>query len=261
MKKVLSALLVLASATLHAAGPEVEDHPLRAASGAAAAGEMVSLSLADGRSFQNYVIGLDEDRPAVLLIHEWWGLNDHIKEMADALASLGYGAVAIDLYDGKVATDPETAGAYSKAAGEQPAEALGKLQAALEWLNERGNGQVATLGWCFGGGWSLQASIANPRLVDATVIYYGMVSDDAQRLQQLGAPVLGIFANKDQWITPESVDAFEAALTKAGVPHQIHRYDADHAFANPSGPYYADAPARDAWAKTMDFLGENLNVD
>ena len=107
----------------------------------------------------------------------------------------------------------------------------------------------------------MQASIANPRLVDATVIYYGMVSDDAQRLQQLGAPVLGIFANKDQWITPESVDAFEAALTKAGVPHQIHRYDADHAFANPSGPYYADAPARDAWAKTMDFLGENLNVD
>ena len=258
MKGLLTSLLLFATATLNAAGPEAEDHPLRAAPQSKQQGEMITLQSSAGRAFQNYAVGIDENRAAVLLIHEWWGLNDHIKEMADRVAALGYGALAIDLYDGKVASDPDTAGAYSKAAGEQPDVALDKLDAALRWLDSHSNGRVATLGWCFGGGWSLEASLANPNLVDGTVIYYGMVSTDADRLRRLSAPVLGIFATKDQWITPDSVDAFEAALNQAGVPHRIRRYEADHAFANPSGPYYADDAARDAWAKTTAFLAMNL---
>lgn len=258
MRQFLAGLLFLTGSTAFAAGPEVEDHPLRPETGASLQGEMVTLQSPGGREFQGYAVGIENNRPTVLVIHEWWGLNRPIKEMTDKVASLGYGALAIDLYDGKVTTNPDTAGAYSAAAGNDPEAALDKLNAALSWLDSSGNGRVATLGWCFGGGWSLQASLANPGLVDGTVIYYGMVESDPARLRQLQAPVIGVFANKDQWITSESVDTFEAGLEEAKVPHAIHRYDADHAFANPSGPYYADAPARDAWDKTAAFLAKNL---
>ena len=119
------------------------------------------------------------------------------------------------------------------------------------------NGKVATLGFCFGGGWSLNASLAHP--VDATVIYYGLCNQSAGELNTLKGPVLGQFAGLDQWINPKMVDGFEAALKQDGIKAEIHRYaDANHAFANPTGQNYEQADARLAWDRTVQFLRANL---
>ena len=169
----------------------------------------------------------------MLLVHEWWGLNDQIKAVAADLAAAGYIALAVDLFDGRVAANPDEARAL--VTGVDPVAAADILTAWIDWLRSRpdGNGRVATLGWCFGGGWSLQASLLRP--VEATVIYYGRVTDPAERLKALKGPVLGHFARRDQHIPPEMVAGFESEMAKAGKPLELHTYDADHAFANPTG--------------------------
>ena len=194
---------------------------------------------------------------AVLVIHEWWGLNDWVKHQADLLADEGYLALAIDLYQGKVAKDPKEAGELmgkkDEAYGDKAEEA------GLEWLKKNGGGvKIATIGWCMGGGESLKASLHDPKDVNATVIHYGMPDSDVAKLKTLQGPVLGIWANKDGWITPDKVAAFDKALTDAGIKHEFHAYDADHAFANPSGGKYNGEAAKDAWEKTKAFLKANL---
>ena len=112
-------------------------------------------------------------------------------------------------------------------------------EAGLEWLRKNAQGaQVATIGWCMGGGQALQASLNDPDAVDATIVYYGMPVLDVSRLRVLHGPLLGIWANRDRSIPPEKVAQFDEALTEAGVNHEFHAYDADHAFANPSGGRY-----------------------
>jgi carboxymethylenebutenolidase len=115
----------------------------------------------------------------------------------------------------------------------------------------------AVIGWCFGGGWSLEAALEHPE-IDAAVMYYGMPETDPARLKTLHAHLLGVFANKDTFITPAIVDDFEKALGEAGVDAQILRYDADHAFANPSGQHYDEPAATDAWAHVETFLRTQL---
>jgi carboxymethylenebutenolidase len=131
-------------------------------------------------------------------------------------------------------------------------------EAGVEWLKAQKPGKVATIGWCMGGGESLKASLHDPKDVDATVMYYGFPVNDVAKLKTLKGPVLGLFANKDKAITPEVVDQFDKALTEAGVKHEFHRYDADHAFANPSGGRYNPDAAKDAWKKTTAFLAKNV---
>ncbi|HYV65120.1 MAG TPA: dienelactone hydrolase family protein [Myxococcales bacterium] len=194
---------------------------------------------------------------AVLLLHEWWGLNDWMKSMADHLADDGYLALAVDLYKGKVATDPKEAAALMGKKDEQWGDAV--EEAGLEWLKSNAGGaKVATLGWCMGGGESLKTSLNDPKDVDATIMYYGMPVTDVAKLKTLRGPLLGIWANQDGWITPDKVKEFDAALTRAGVKHEFHAYDADHAFANPSGGKYNGPAAADAWTKTRAFLSTNL---
>lgn len=194
--------------------------------------------------------------PSVLLVHEWWGLNDQIKTMATEFAKEGFLALAVDLYEGKVATDPTTAGTLMKAV--DPAKAIETLSVWINWLkaDSRSTGKVGTVGWCFGGGWSLNASIANP--VDATVIYYGRVDRSAQDLSALKGPVLGHFAERDQWINAKMVDGFAAAMKQAGKSLEYYEYPADHAFANPTGQNYDKADAQTAWQRTLAFLRKNL---
>ncbi|MEO5656359.1 MAG: dienelactone hydrolase family protein [Nitrospiria bacterium] len=195
--------------------------------------------------------------PGVIMIHEWWGLNPQIKETADRLAKEGYVVLAPDLYHGKVATDAKTAGEYMNAV--DPADAKATLKAAYQWVKEqpttRGK-KIGSVGWCMGGGWSLQLGLNEP--VDAVVVYYGLVEKDPAVLKNLKGPVLGIFANKDGWITPEMANGFEQGLKIAKIVNQIHRYDADHAFANPSNPNYQSEMATDAWKKTLAFFKTNL---
>src|SRR5712691_6419675 len=193
----------------------------------------------------------------VLLIHEWWGLSDWVKHMADQLAGEGYLALAVDLFKGKVTKDPKQAMALMQAKDEKWGDAV--EEAGLEWLKSNAGGaKVATLGWCMGGGEALKTSLNDPKDVNATVIYYGMPVTDVNRLKTLRGPVLGIWANKDGWITPDKVKAFDEALTQAGVKHEFHAYDADHAFANPSGGKYNGPAAAEAWKKTQAFLAKNL---
>jgi carboxymethylenebutenolidase len=194
--------------------------------------------------------------PAVLLVHEWWGLNDQIKAMAAEFAKQGFLALAVDLYEGKVATDPTTAETLMKAV--DPAKAIETLDVWVAWLKKdsRSTGKVGTVGWCFGGGWSLNASIANP--VDATVIYYGNLERSADDLKGLKGPVLGHFADQDQWINKPMVEGFEAKMKQDGKPLEVHWYTANHAFANPTGQNYDKEDAQTAWKRTLDFLRKNL---
>ena len=198
--------------------------------------------------------------PTVVLIHEWWGLNDQIKAVAAELANLGYIALAIDLFGGEVATTGAGARALigamdSGAATEQLATAIGYLRGL-----DGSNGKVGTVGWCFGGGWSLNASIAAP--VDATVIYYGRVTPPASDLQNLAGPVLGHFATQDGFINRDMVGGFESEMAKAGKTDalEVHWYDAHHAFANPTGSRYDEEDAALAWERTIEFFAKNLKV-
>ncbi|MBI1205681.1 MAG: dienelactone hydrolase family protein [Azospirillum sp.] len=193
---------------------------------------------------------------AVVLIHEWWGLNDQIKAVAQQLAELGYLALAVDLMGGRVATTPEQASAQMAAV--DPAQATETLVAWISWMHERmeWSGKLATMGWCFGGGWALRAALATP--VDATVVYYGQVTQTAEQLASLKGPVLGHFADRDKWITPAMVEQFRQALERANQPFEIFSYDADHAFANPTGRNYDSEDAQVAWERTLAFLSRTL---
>lgn len=230
--------------------------PLLSRAAAATLNETV-LTTHDGRTVTGFVAMPEQTpAPAMLLIHEWWGLNDQIKTMADEFAKMGYVAVAADLYDGKVATDPGNARAYMQQV--DAAQATGTLASWIDWMkaHEAVNGKVGTVGWCFGGGWSLNASIARP--VDATVVYYGNVAREAEALKQLRGPVLGHFAEQDEWINHEMVRKFEAEMALAGKDVTSYWYDAQHGFANPTTARYDAQDAMLAWARTQDFLLANL---
>ncbi len=196
--------------------------------------------------------------PAVMLIHEWWGLNDQIMSVAADLGRQGYMALAIDLYNGQRTDDPEEARKLLEEV--DPSRATDTVMSWIGALKNRpeATGKVGTVGWCFGGGWSLNASIAAP--VDATVVYYGKVDRPASQLARLQGPVLGHFAERDRWINTEMVSAFEAAMNEAGQPYQVHWYDADHGFANPTSGQYDGKDARLAWSRTLDFYRQNLGA-
>lgn len=226
----------------------------------AAAGRLDAVSLdVDGEAVgAALALPSAERAPAVLLIHEWWGLNDQIRAVAAELANLGYVALAVDLYGGKVATDPD--GARALMGRVDAGHATRTLTAWIAWLrgHARVAGGIGTVGWCFGGGWSLKASLAAP--VDATVIYYGNVAVDADALAALAGPVLGHFATRDGWIDAAMVAGFEQAMANAGKADSltVHWYDADHAFANPTSARYEADDAALAWTRTQAFFDRHL---
>ena len=203
-----------------------------------------------------------EPLPAVIMIHEWWGLNDNIRAMADRLAGEGYIVLAVDLFRGEVATTAAAARQLMLRVVENPQPASDNIRAAYAFVNDiAGAPRIASLGWCFGGGWSLNAAMLLPNELDAAVIYYGQVTDDEEQLGPVNVPILGLFGAKDTGIKVASVQAFDAALERLRKPHEIHIYpDADHAFANPTGRAYNAKVADDAWQKTLDFLTRTLAV-
>ena len=201
-----------------------------------------------------------EPLPALIVIHEWWGLNDNVRAMADRLAGEGYMVLAVDLYGGKTADTPGAARELMLQVVEEPEMAKANIRAAYEFLSVAGAPRIGSLGWCFGGGWSLAAAQMFPDDLDASVIYYGQVTGDEEKLRPINAPILGLFAADDAGIKLESVEAFRDALERLRKEHEIHIYpDVDHAFANPTGKNYNADAATDAWAKTLDFLGRHLS--
>lgn len=197
------------------------------------------------------------DYPGVVMVHEWWGLNEHIKGAARELASEGYVVLAVDLYRGEVAND--SARARNLTMSLNQGRAIMNMHDAAVYLRQKeGAGKVAALGWCFGGGQVMQFSLSGEPL-DATVIYYGNLVTDEGNLSRIEWPVLGIFGENDTSVRPESARAFDAALDNAGVENEIYVYPGvGHAFANPSGGNYAPQQARDAWVKTLRFLDRHL---
>ena len=187
------------------------------------------------------------------MIHEWWGLNDHIKYMAGLLASSGYKVFAIDLY-GEVATTPERARELSTTVRGNADGAIEKMNLAIDYLkNTEWAAKIGTLGWCFGWEQSLNISMATP--VDATVIYYGNLSEDKEKLKNLKGPVLWIFGDKDTSIPVEKITLFQQNLNELGKQQWIYTYPwLGHAFANPSGANYAPDQTMDAWMHTYSFL-------
>jgi carboxymethylenebutenolidase len=201
-----------------------------------------------------------EPLPAIVVIHEWWGLNDNVRAMADRLAGEGYIVLAVDLFGGDIANRPEVARQLMLSVVENPKSAAENIRQAYAFVNTTaGAPRIASLGWCFGGGWSLNTALLFPDELDAAVIYYGQVTADEEKLQPIDVPILGLFGAEDRGISVESVQAFEAALERLRKNHEIHIYPgAGHAFANPTGTNYNAKVADDAWKRTLEFLGQNL---
>jgi carboxymethylenebutenolidase len=198
--------------------------------------------------------------PGILVIHEWWGLNDWVKEQASKLSDLGYVALAIDLYRGKVATTPEEAHELMRGVPEDRASR--DLHAAFEFLKSQSNvnkDRIASIGWCMGGGYSLDVALQEPTL-RADVINYGHLATDPESLKKINAAILGIFGGLDRGIPVDDVKKFEQSLKQLGKKVEIVIYpDAGHAFENPNNKDgYRPNDAADAWKKTVKFLADTL---
>jgi carboxymethylenebutenolidase len=210
-----------------------------------------------------YPNSTQEKLPAVIMIHEWWGLNEHIKHQADVLARQGYVVLAVDLYGGKVATDFNQAMTLSSSVRNNSGAAIENLHSAVSYvksLDVVNGSRVASLGWCFGGDWSLQLALNSTESpLAATVLYYGRPVNDTSSLSEISWPVLGIFGDQDQAISVDSLKQFASALNASKVTNEIYLYEGvGHAFANPSGDSYAPKETADAWQKTLAFLGRYL---
>jgi carboxymethylenebutenolidase len=224
-------------------------------------GRLISFETMDEKKAYGYFITAKEETDKVLLVfHEWWGLNDNIKRESDKLFEAMEGkahVLAVDLYDYKKATDRERAGKLMQEASEERLRSIISGAFALAGTEAK----FATIGWCFGGTWSLQASLMAGEQSKACIIYYGMPEQNVEKLATLEAPVLGIFASKDKWITPAIVDTFESQLKEMDKAVDIHQYNADHAFANPSNEKYDENMTEDAFGKVVEFLNQNFLAD
>jgi len=202
-----------------------------------------------------------EPLPGVLVIHEWWGLNDNIKAMTRRLAGEGYVALAVDLYGGATADTPEKAQALMTALVSDPDSARANLHQAYEYLEKYALApRIGSIGWCLGGGWSLQTALMLPNELDAMVMYYGQIVKADSELETLQMPLLGFFGGLDESIPVRDVQDFRQSLQALGKKAEILIYPgAKHAFANPSGGNYDEKAATESWEKTLAFLHENLN--
>lgn len=237
-------------------------HDLRQDRAQVSRGKFVSGNSSSGSAYRGWLVApkTGPSKATILMIHEWWGLNDYIKEQAEKLSDEGYTVLAVDLYGGKVGKTPAEATELMRGVKEEAAQ--NSLMAALDYVRTDQRikaAKVGVIGWCFGGGWSLRTALAGGEKIDACVIYYGMPEADTEKLKPLKAPVLGIFGKLDGSINPEVVAKFEAAMKASGKALEVHSYDAGHGFANPSGQRYNSEAAKDAWSKTLAFFKRALN--
>jgi carboxymethylenebutenolidase len=198
--------------------------------------------------------------PGLVVIHEWWGLNEQIKATTADLARAGYASLAVDLFRGKVTRNPEEA--KSLAMGLDRARGNADLQEAFRFLSARPyvrKGKVGSIGWCLGGGYSLGLAVSEAGLA-ACVVYYGRLENDIEKLARITGPVIGFFGQEDASIPVSAVDEFQAAMKRAGRSVEVHMYPgAGHAFANPTRTdAYRPEAAKDSWEKMMKFFSTAL---
>lgn len=220
-------------------------------------GKMITFDCADGKKANAYLIMSDKKTNNwIFVFQEWWGLNDNIKGWSEDLyKELGnVNVIALDMYDGKLATDRENAGKYMQSFSQERGDAI--IKGALKYAGR--DAKVGTVGWCFGGGLSLQAALLAGKQAQACVMFYGMPEDNVDRLKKLNTDVLNIWPTKDQWINKDVMDKFEANMKAAGKKLTVYSYDADHAFANPSNPIYDEEAYKDSRAKTIEYFKARL---
>ena len=221
-------------------------------------GKSVTFKAADGSDAYGWEIkSAKPTHNYLLVVHEWWGLNDYIKEQSETLwKDLGnVNVLAVDLYDKKVASTREDAVKYVQAVTTERAQSI--LKGAIAYAGPQA--RIFTVGWCFGGGWSLQASLLAGSQAAGCAMYYGMPEKNLDKLKALHADVLGIFANKDQGITPKIVDEFAENMKQAEKKLILKRYDAVHAFANPSNPGFDKDAKEDAYKNLLAFFRERMH--
>ena len=226
-------------------------------------GEAVMYHTVDGQDIEGWLARPDNATgalPALIVIHEWWGLNDNVRRAAERLAGEGYVALAVDLHRGNTADTPKDAMLMGRALSENNDVALANLKDAIAFLKTAdGVSRIGVIGWCQGGKWSMMTALNNPADIDATVVYYGRVTDDKTELEVLDMPVLGIFAGDDFIVPPKMVYRFAASMADLKKDLEFYMYrDASHAFSNPSGQDYNPEAAADAWIHTTAFLARNL---
>lgn len=216
-------------------------------------GKDISFKTPDGK--EGYAYEIKAEKPTnnyVFVIHEWWGLNDYIKQESEKIyKTLGnVNVIAIDLYDKKVATVKDSAAKYMQSVSADRAKAI--INGVLTHVGKKAN--IATIGWCFGGGWSMQATLLAGKQCKACVMYYGMPEEKMDKLTTLNAPVLFIWPDQDQWINKDVVSKFEANMKTAKKELTVKTYNADHAFANPSNPKYSKKFADDAFNHAIQLF-------
>lgn len=224
--------------------------------------EEVTYATMDGKQVKGFLAApvRSSQVPAVILIHEWWGLNDNMRDNARAFAKLGYAALAVDLYEGESTTDQARAQQLAGAVRNDVTRAEDNLKQAVAFLKSRPSidgTRIASVGWCFGGGWSYQMA-KNDLGVKSTVMYYGQFSPDDD-FEHMKAHIQGHFGADDMSIKVDDVKEFQAALNTHNGVHEVYIYpNAGHGFANPENPSYNKEAADLAWQRTVDFLNRTL---
>ena len=220
-------------------------------------GKKITFPVADGKAANGYEIkSKNKSNNYLIVIHEWWGLNDYILKESDILSNdlKDVNILAIDLYDGKIAKTKEEAGKYMGEVDATRAAAI--IEGAIKYTGS--SSKIASIGWCFGGGWSLQTAIFAGKQAVGCVMYYGMPEQNVDKLKTLNTNVLGIFAKKDGWINEEMIGTFEKNMKEAGKKLTVHWFDADHAFANPSNPQFDKKATEEAHKLATDYLAEKF---
>jgi carboxymethylenebutenolidase len=216
-------------------------------------GKMISYPTPDGKTANAYFVpAASKSDYYLVVVHEWWGLNDWIKKQSDFYADSvkNVNVIAIDLYDGKTATTSEDATKLMQGMNEERAVTI--FKGAMNYVGK--NAKIATIGWCFGGGWALQGALMADGQTIGCVMNYGMPETDVAKLKTLNSDVLFIWASKDKWINEQVKNDFIKNMKDAGKKLTVKEYDADHAFANPSNPNYQSAAAADAQKVTLRYL-------
>jgi carboxymethylenebutenolidase len=218
-------------------------------------GTMIEFARPDGGKTKGYLATAGQGRPGIVVIQEWWGLNDQICGVADRFARAGYNALAPDLYKGRLTTQPDEANHLMT--GLDFTDATHQdLRGAAQHLQSQ-SGRVAVMGYCMGGALTIAAAVHVPEF-SAGVCFYGIPSKAFAEPAKMRMPLQSHFANKDDWCTPAAVDDLERTLKTAAVRHEIYRYDAAHAFANERSAAYDVACANQAWERMAAFLGAQI---
>ncbi|MEO8149563.1 MAG: dienelactone hydrolase family protein [Bacteroidia bacterium] len=215
-------------------------------------GKMITIKTAGAKANVYEVKAAKSTKNYLFVFHEWWGLNDYIRQEAERLQmELGnLNVIAIDLYDGQVAVNPDSAAKIMHGMKDERAREI--INGVIKYAGK--DARISTIGWCFGGGWSMQAVLMCKTQAVGCVVYYGQPELNPDKLKSLNCSVLGLFAKNDDWINPALVERFEKVMKNTNKRLTVKSYDAVHAFANPSNPKYDKVAAEDAHARVLEYL-------